>query len=388
MNVYVKLRNPKSKYESLIYLSYYSSIDKRYFKRSLGLKVTTKNWKLNKSDFGVTLSEKKVILSKKKQLEDIILDLMFNNEPLTIANIKRAFDNKSIELLPQKNLFELFLEEKCNILAKSSISAYKRLFNSLFEFEKKFDIRQYNENTQNSYINHLLKKDGLSNPSIVLKLKLLNVFIKWSNKKGYSNIKVIKSTIKVDTSTKVYLTIEEIDRLYNLDDETLTPNQVKARDVFIFLCTTSLRISDVKQVNKNNIREESIYINQQKTKTDVIIPLNIYSKSILIKYKYKLPNIDRRVLNKHIRFLCILANINDNVEIVEFFQGKKKIYNKPKSLLISSHTGRRSYITHLIKRGIAHQIIMKISGHKTYDSFQKYVKLEGSDIVSAVKDVF
>ena len=51
MNVRFKLRNEKAKGSTVIYLHYYSSIDKRYFKRYTDTNVTTENWDLDKEQF-------------------------------------------------------------------------------------------------------------------------------------------------------------------------------------------------------------------------------------------------------------------------------------------------------------------------------------------------
>jgi hypothetical protein len=49
--------------------------------------------------------------------------------------------------------------------------------------------------------------------------------------------------------------------------------------------------------------------------------------------------------------------------------------------LLSSHSGRRSFIKNLIDLGtMDNWSIMKLSGHKTINSFQKYVSVVDKDI--------
>ena len=56
--------------------------------------------------------------------------------------------------------------------------------------------------------------------------------------------------------------------------------------------------------------------------------------------------------------------------------------------LLSSHSGRRSFIKNLIDLGtMDNWSIMKLSGHKTIGSFQKYVSVTSNDIVKG-KDLY
>jgi integrase len=56
--------------------------------------------------------------------------------------------------------------------------------------------------------------------------------------------------------------------------------------------------------------------------------------------------------------------------------------------LLSSHSGRRSFIKNLIDMGtMDNWSIMKLSGHKTLSSFQKYVSVNKDDIKKG-KDLY
>ena len=48
---------------------------------------------------------------------------------------------------------------------------------------------------------------------------------------------------------------------------------------------------------------------------------------------------------------------------------------KPKYEYISSHTGRRTFATNLLNKGVAAEIVMNFTGHKDYKSFSKYVNI-------------
>ena len=58
------------------------------------------------------------------------------------------------------------------------------------------------------------------------------------------------------------------------------------------------------------------------------------------------------------------------------FIGKERIEEViPKYNRISTHTARRTFITISLDKGMRPEIVMSITGHKSYSSFKKYIKL-------------
>jgi len=47
--------------------------------------------------------------------------------------------------------------------------------------------------------------------------------------------------------------------------------------------------------------------------------------------------------------------------------------------MASTHTARRSVATNIVKAGISSEHIMSITGHSTYQSFAKYIKLAAEE---------
>lgn len=93
----------------------------------------------------------------------------------------------------------------------------------------------------------------------------------------------------------VYLTEEEIDRLYNLDLSGKGNEHLElARDVFLVGCWTALRYSDYSRINKDHITTTGkgvkvIRIKTQKTGEPLDIPIRPELDDILSKYDYTLP---------------------------------------------------------------------------------------------------
>ena len=62
--------------------------------------------------------------------------------------------------------------------------------------------------------------------------------------------------------------------------------------------------------------------------------------------------------------------------LIEKFSGSKRIeIRKPKCDLISTHTGRKSFITLSYEKGMSTEMIMKITGIKKWETLKKYLKV-------------
>ena len=387
MRVHLRLKSKKEKGETTVLLTYYSKEDNRYFKRSTGIKLTPKIWDFKKEEIKGGSILNVALFAQRDRLEKVLTSLIYRGELLSIRNIISLYDEEDGKNMSFGWVVEQYISSKT--IATSTIASYHHLKRRILHYKEDFNInKDYTEEFLDSYMKYL-EVEGLGNTSMHQHLALLKVVVKFSNKKKYSSVKLISKHVKKDAKTKVALSRKEILKIQNLDNAALTINQVLIKDVFLLLCATSLRFSDVGSIRNENVRDNFIHLNQQKTSGNVSVPLNELSSKILRKYNYSLPKLPTlKIFNRHIKRICRKSGITQEVEVVHFYQGKKNIYSVPKYNLVTSHTGRRSYITHLIKKGVPHQIIMKISGHSSYVAFSKYVRLELNDISESLANVF
>lgn len=188
----------------------------------------------------------------------------------------------------------------------------------------------------------------------------------------YQNFKIKRETLEV-----IALTQTEFDDLYSLN---LSDNKrlEQVRDVFCFSCVTGLRYSDLKQLRKEHIKENEICLTVTKTKERLIVPLTEYSLNILSKYQdlnKPLPVISSQNMNYYIKELAEKAGINEEVEIVRYRGVKREAIVYPKYELISVHTGRKTFVTLSLEKGMSAEEVMTITGHSDYKSFKRYVKI-------------
>jgi len=228
-------------------------------------------------------------------------------------------------------------------------------------------------------------KPLLNNTTIAKALSTLKTFLNYARKNGIKVNDSYKSfSIKREKLEVIALTQAELSALLNMD---LTKNKRldQVRDVFCFSCASGLRISDMQQLKREHIKQDEINLVIKKTKTELTVPLNEITYAILDKYKElhkPLPLISSQKLNIYIKELCKDAQINEPIEIVRFRGAKRETTTYPKYELIHLHTGRKTFCTLSLEKGMSAEQVMGISGHTDYKSFKRYV-----DVTEKLKKV-
>jgi integrase len=235
----------------------------------------------------------------------------------------------------------------------------------------------------NSFV-AFLSNEGYSINTMGRFIKVLKYMMKKAlNEKRHNNKEFQEGAFSVfsEDAFTVYLTEAEVEKIYNYDLSKF-PRMELARDAFIVLCETALRISDYTQIELN-IREKNgkqlIYIYQQKTGNQVIIPLTRRMNSILHKYNGKLPRIPEQYVNKHIKAVCLWCGITEELNWTTQKFGKKYSKSAKKYELISCHSGRRTACTLMYLAGIPTIDIMKISGHISEGAFMRYIRVTAEE---------
>jgi len=146
---------------------------------------------------------------------------------------------------------------------------------------------------------------------------------------------------------------------------------VDIKNAFLFSCFTGLRLSDVKNLKWNNIKEGYVNIMQIKTKDPLRFKLSHSAIRILkIQEKDNSQNSDNifRLLadnstNKHLKRWVELAGIEKR---------------------ITFHNGRHTYATMCISSGMRLYTVSKLLGHTDIKNTQIYAKLIDKDLDEAI----
>lgn len=329
------------------------------------------------------IEDKFKVLKTPFSSEMVISELLNNKSRITKLEDKKGlvFDFidqyiKEHETTRESGSLSVYKSVKNHLQAYQNATGHKVTFESIdYSFFSKLQIFLINRTKTDK---QGIKSPMLNNTTIAKALSTLKTFLSYARKEG---IKVNDSyrdfTIKREKLEVIALEQKELDRLIEID---LTNNKRldKVRDIFVFACATGLRYSDVLQLKREHLDNDSINIVVKKTKVALTIPLNEISSNILDRYRDQLkplPLISNQNLNYYIKELCELAEINRPIEIVRF-HGKKRVVNTyPKFELISFHTARKTFVTLSLEKGMSAEEVMTISGHEDYKSFKRYVNI-------------
>ena len=173
----------------------------------------------------------------------------------------------------------------------------------------------------------------------------------------------------------VYLTKEELDKMISYDF-SFNPKLERVRDLFVFECAVGLRYSDIQNLKPENIKEDAIDFTTIKTRDRLRIPLTSYARQILAKYNGALPKpYGFQRMNELLKEVGRICGIDANEQRVKYRGSTRVELNIPKHKLLTPHCARRTFITQSLERGLRPEVIMKLTGHKDYDTMKRYIKL-------------
>ena len=179
---------------------------------------------------------------------------------------------------------------------------------------------------------------------------------------------------------EIYLSEEEVNKMYSLELKGL---EEKARDVFVLQCWTGQRFSDMQLLNGGTVKDfnngKILEIVQKKRTHKVSIPLFPVALEILEKYNFQVPKVRENTMLKYIKEAGQKAGIIGKHIVTEDRGSKITNTTYCRYELIGTHTGRRSFISNMLKRGYDSHILMRITGHTTEMAFKKYAKISSED---------
>lgn len=347
------------------------------------------------------------------------------------------------EITPKIKSFWQCFEEYLSTKAHTT-NGYKKSLNTLRNRLQDFELHRGRKLTfdfiigqpitfQNELQTFFWENKNLSNGYVNKQLSRLSNFLYFCVQQGYIQRKPsFRHNEIIERDEKIYLYKNEVFKLYKSlkwdyekgKDFTNNPhiyvieqtlegerssefggflritNWELVKDIFLFLCSIGCRYSDIHQFKVRHFsfeKEDSVFTwIQQKTNQPVSVPVNEISGEIFRKYsrgkaltQVLFPKLSVQKFNKTLKFLFKDLQFNRLVTFPKKI-GSKVVNTEERFLweLISSHSGRRTFIKNLIDIGtMDYQTIMKLSGHKSLSEFQKYISVSKKDLAKG-KELF
>ncbi|HWZ21348.1 MAG TPA: site-specific integrase, partial [Cytophagaceae bacterium] len=320
--------------------------------------------------------------------------------PLVKTEYERKFNHSEAAAKVEVNFFQLFdkwIESQKSLKSVGTVKHYRTTYNNLLSFEKvkkeKITLENINTKLYEKLVKYFMEDHevsegdkGMNNNTIGSHIKTLKVFLKYLKKEELLHSDISDFKVFKETSDIIFLTHEELDKLYNyrFENEALP----LYRDLFLLMCYTSLRVSDLHRLGKQSIQDNVIRMRAHKTKRNITIPLLPISKAILEKYNYELPKFSDQKLNEHIKTICKLAGIDNEIELQES-KGGKKVYNTYKKWeLISSHIGGKTFISLMLQSGMQVKEVAEIVGKSTKVLEAHYHGLDNVIVLNKAQNAF
>lgn len=332
-----------------------------------------------------------------KWLKDKVND--FFERPDPSANDSEIYLTSFAERFIEQNKGKIDIK-RGKALSERTLGYYELTINKIKEFEtfigNRVKLSSVDLQFHESFVDFLTNKQFLNPNTVGFYVSKVVLFCKAAERKGIKvNLEFKDPDFFTPTNKTqdIYLNTDEINKIFHLE----LPFNGKfdnARDWLIIGLWTGLRVSDLLNLDKNNIEDSLINITNKKTDIPVFIPLHEQVKKTLDKREGEFPRrISDQKFNSYIKDVCKLAEINQIVKGARMDEKKidgkmvfrKTVGNYSKYELVSSHICRRSFATNHYGK-LDTLTIMKITGHKTEKQFLDYIKITPREYAIKLKE--
>lgn len=291
-----------------------------------------------------------------------------------------------LNLPPFISIFERFKTEMGmeKNWGSKTFCLYKQIWDQLLKFRRKVKSEDIDKKFLNEFKTHLIKQK-YENTTMNRRLRCLKTILRWAKEQGYKvNDEALnyRSNLVEPRKEIVFLRHDELTQLENHTFPEGKNYLTRARDFLLFMCYTSLRYSDLKNLKKAAITEDG-YIQfafAKKTKKNIKIPLVENAKRLIEKYIHQTPGENvfpvpsDQKLNDYIQEAAKEAGLDREIIKTNFHGNAIETIVKPLHEWISCHTGRKTFICISLKIGIPQNVVMKITGHADYNAMRPYIE--------------
>jgi hypothetical protein len=358
------------------------------------------------------LSTYKIEIRNREQLSHLVNNYMRN--PIPVFKVEDE----------QLSFFEYY--ERYLLVARNEVSwgflrHQKSTMKKLMEFEeylgKRLTFESFTVDCFDEFYAFLLStgteengiKKGIHNNSTINgHIKRIKIFLstgkikKWHNSTDFRDYKR-KRRVSEDEGAIIRLTWEEFLKLYNyqFDKEHLE----KVKDVFCFSCVTGLRFSDYALLTKqefkiitaldskgNTKRLLETFILKNRKRTSVKLPFSDYAFEITEKYRdtanpLLLPVVENNIMNKYLKEIGEILGFDEMITSIYYRGGTQIKTVKEKWKMLTSHSGRKTFICKNVEEGVPLHVVASYTGHsKNSKALSRYYEITDKMKIDFIPD--
>lgn len=345
-----------------------------------------------------------IVEAEKKIYSDLPIHLN-RGKKLSKPLLKSILSMESISVIPgsaisnSNDVLESFLKERRTAMGHPlkyrSVQKYQGVINHvnryINKYYKGFELNDIDRVFMEGFKDYLSDDLGLLDNSVAKYVKAFKAVVGFLIEKGFKiDLVTLKVKVKEVESPVIVLELGEIMKLTKWKFKTKQISEV--RDLFVFMSWTGQRVSDLMGFNPKQlttINGNLVWtLTTVKTVEPIVVPITHYAMQILKKYEkkgYHLPKYEEQRFNRMLKEMATEAGLTRTVPIVERRRGIATHINLPLNEVLSSHIGRKTFITNALILGMSETEVKKISGHKDDKSFRRYVEL-GNSVIQKAND--
>lgn len=272
--------------------------------------------------------------------------------------------NKSVSFLEWMN--DTMYKRK---IKKSTLCQHEVCYNKLKQFAL---IQSFKDITLPNVVKFedWLKDTGIRQTSVNSRIRILKTYISEAYRQGYIdrdptlNIHFDRGKVR----TRRYLTPEELKKVAMVE---LHGVHERARDIFMFMCYTSLSYADAQKFDfhRDCFLKDGKYMFRDtriKTGEEYFIVLIPQAMEILKKYDYSLPKYSNGRINDLLNGVANIAKI------------KKEL---------TCHVARHTAACLALNNGVRIEVVSKMLGHSNINTTQIYAKMLSKEVEDAYDKV-
>ncbi|HWB64166.1 MAG TPA: site-specific integrase [Chitinophagales bacterium] len=386
----------------------------KYLTTTIGLRVSENNWDYGKQRVKIGVkngAEINQYLDKlAEKLNDIYFTALSQDIQITnaylLAQLKRSETKEGEQPKTFWEYYDEYLVVKKRVIKhssyKSSMTAYNR-FKEFCKREKLLAVK-FEDITPPllaRYTDFLISHRNTNN-TIHSKLKQIRRFMSYAKRLDlHSNLTYKEYNVSPQVKIITFLERDEIKQLMEVQLDSYL--ETASRDLLLFGCFTGMRYSDIKNLKRTDIKEhrfegmESVFhaahIRQVKTSKETVIPLLPEALSILKQYEnmrgeYALPQFPLQTVNNALKIVGQKAELTCQQK-TEVFVGVERITDYvPKWKILSTHIGRRTFVTIAATKGIPINVVASITGQNPATTMKHYMGVVSAEKFKEITEKF
>ena len=224
------------------------------------------------------------------------------------------------------------------ILKPNSYRKHQCEIGKLSEYKKFIPFSEITLEFINNYRGYLSKTKKNAPTTIASSIKIILKFLKMAKKYGvFLNVDLSEIKPGSTKGNRINLTIEEVDRLKSYyDSGFIKPHHRLVLGYFLFSCYTSLRISDIKKLKREDLGGNTITYLSTKTNHNHTLIIN------------------KTAINQALKEIASICSI------------KKKVH---------FHVARHSFATNFLRKGGKIEDLQTIMDHSDIQTTMVYVHI-------------